>query len=107
MENEGNEWDITVWKKVVREKMEEFGLRKWKQGISGKSTVKWYESNMEPLAERIYDGSYCSEFLFKARSQSLEVIARTYRWNSDGCNVCRVCDSGEEKSVYHVIVDCV
>ena len=38
MENEGNEWDISVWKKVVREKVEEFGLRKWKQGMSGKST---------------------------------------------------------------------
>ena len=43
MENEGNEWDISGWKKVIREKVEEFGLKKWKQGISGKSTLKWYE----------------------------------------------------------------
>ena len=62
---------------------------------------------MKTRAERVYDGSYSSELLFKARSQSQEVNARTYKWNSDGCSACRVCDSGEQESVYHVIVECV
>ena len=51
------------------------GLRKWKQGMSGKSTLKWHVSKAKPRLERIYDGSYSSELLFRSRSQSLEVNA--------------------------------
>ena len=36
----------------------------------------------------MYDGSYASELLFKALSQSLEVNARTYRGNNKGCKIC-------------------
>ena len=79
MESDGVACDIRVWKKVVNEKVEEYGLRKWKHGIIGKSTLKWYESKLKPMAERLYDGSYSSELLFRSRSQSLVVNARTYR----------------------------
>ena len=67
MENEGIEWNIRVWKKVVRQKVEEIGLRKGNQGMSGKRTLKWYESKMKHMVECVYDGSYCSELLFTAR----------------------------------------
>ena len=45
--------------------------------MTGKSTLQWYEHKVKPLAERVYDGGYGSELLFKARSQSLEVNAHT------------------------------
>ena len=90
----------------MNEKVEENSLRKWKQGISGKSTLKWYESKLKPMAERVYDGSYSSELLFRSMSQSLEVNARTYRWNADGNRECQVCGSGELESVYHVLIEC-
>ena len=106
MESEGVAWDIRVWKKVVNERVEEYGLRKWKQGISGKSTLKWYESKLKPMAESVYNGNYNSELLFHSRSQSLEVNARTYRWNVDGIRECQVCESGELESVYHVFIEC-
>ena len=79
MQSNGHNWDMRVWKKVIKQKVEEYGLRKWKQGMTGKSTLQWYEHKVKPLAERVYDGGYGSELLFKARSQSLEVNARTYR----------------------------
>ena len=106
MEDVGDAWNMKVWKKVVREKVEEYGLKKWKQGMSGKSTLKWYETKLKPMAERTYDGSYSSDLLFKARSQSLEVNDRTYRWNDVGSRECQVCRTGDVESVYHVIVEC-
>ena len=53
-----------------------------------------------------YDGSWSSELLFKTRSQSLEVNARTYRWNTDKSKECKVCNRKENESVFHVIVEC-
>ena len=49
----------------------------------------------------MYDGSYSSELLFKAHSQSLEVYSRTYRWNAEGSKECKVCDTQVEESAFH------
>ena len=91
---------------MIAENVVECGLRKWKSGINGKSKLQWYESKVKPAAERVYDGSFGSELLFKVRSQSLEVNARTYRWNEDGSKECKVCAMGVDESVYHMIVEC-
>ena len=40
--------------------------------------------------KRYYDGSVGSQFLFKARTQSLEVNSRTYRWNENKEKRCSV-----------------
>ena len=106
MEDVIDAWSMKVWKKIVREKEEEYGLKKWKQGISSKRTLKWYEGKVKPMVERKYDGSYSSELLFRARSQSLAVNDQTYRWNDVGSRECQVCRISEVKSVYHVIVEC-
>ena len=80
-------------------------MKKWKQGIRGKSTLKWYETKVKPMIERTYDGGYISELLFRARSQSLEVNDQTYRWNDVGSRECQVRRTSEVESVYHVIVE--
>ena len=67
--------------------------------MTGKSTLKWYESKEKPASERPHDGSFSSELLFKARFQSLEVNARTYRWNKDGSKECKVCAMGVDERV--------
>ena len=103
---EGGDWNLTKWKKIVNVKVREYGLNKWKSSMDAKSTLQWYKRKCQPACEKLYDGSYGSELLFKARSQSLEVNARTYRWNSDGSKLCKMCDSGSEETVYHVIVEC-
>ena len=51
------------------------------------------------MPERVYDGSFDSEILFKVRSQSFEVNSRTHRWNESGSRECRVCGIGAEECV--------
>ncbi len=102
----GNEWSMQKWKIVVDGRVKEMGLRKWKNGINEKVTLAWYRYKEKPKRECMYDGSYGSELLFKARTMSLEVNARTYRWSESGIKTCEQCTSGEDETVKHVIVKC-
>ena len=106
MSGEGGDWNIMRWKKVVNQKVRELGWRKWKSGMESKSTLVWYREKEVPKCERYYDGSWGSELLFKARTQSLEVNGRTYRWNTDRNRMCKMCNIEEVESVYHLIVEC-
>ena len=40
------------------------------------------------------------------KTQSLEVNARTYRFNEEGVKRCLKCDLGEDEMVMHVLVEC-
>jgi hypothetical protein len=51
------------------------------RGDGEKSTLEWFMRKKCPKPEIFYGGCYGSELLFKARSKSLEVNGRTYRWN--------------------------
>ena len=104
---DGWNWSVERWRKVVHMRVSELGLKKWKSSMENKSTLEWYREKGVPKYESFYDGSWGSELLFKARSQSLEVNGRTYRWNTDGSRLCKVCRNLEVESVYHVIVECV
>ena len=77
MNGEGYDWDERKWKNIVKQKVSELGVSKWRKGIVGKSTLKWYSMKDRPRYESFYDGGWSSELLFKARSQSLELNART------------------------------
>ena len=103
---DGRQWSETKWKKVVREQVSEYGRDKWRNGMQSKSTLVWYRNKVMPRHECMYEGSYASELLFKARSQSLEVNARTYRWSVDGSRECKSCGTAAEESVFHLIVEC-
>ena len=94
------------WKKIINERVSRYGLNKWKSGISGKVTLEWYASKECPKYVRYYDGSVGSQLLFKARTQSLELNARTYRWNENGVKRCMNCDLNEDETVMHVMVEC-
>ena len=93
------------WKKIINGSIADLGLEKWKRGMVGKSTLHWYARKEKPEMERCYDGSPNSTLLFKARTQSLEVNARTYRWSETGSKMCGVCGDGDE-TVEHVMVEC-
>ena len=103
---DGQQWSEAVWKKAVKEHVSEYGRGKWRNGMQSKSTLVWYKNKEMPRHESMYEGSYASELLFKARSQSLEVNARTYRWSVDGSRECKICDIGVEESVFHLFVEC-
>ena len=44
-----------------------------------------------PKHEYFYDGSKGAELVFKARSGSLELLTRTYRWSDSKSKVCPKC----------------
>ena len=57
------------WKNIIKGKVSEYGLNKWKSGINGKVTLEWYASKECPNYVSYYDGSVGSQLLFKARTQ--------------------------------------
>ena len=87
-------------------KVQERGREVWKEGMSEKSSLEWYARKDEPRSECFYDGSRSGELLFKARTQSLEVNSRTYRWENDGDKTCKMCDSGRDETIEHVLLEC-
>ena len=70
-----------------------------------KSTLNMYRSKEKPRYEGCYDGSWGSSLLFKARTGSLEVNARTYRFNGRG-NMCEWCEGRENETVAHLVIEC-
>ena len=73
--------------------------------MEGKSTMNMYKLKEKPNAESFYDGSWNGTLLFKARTRSLEVKCRTYRWDPDNSKMCRACNQ-EEESLEHFMVVC-
>ena len=65
---------------TVNERVQERECGKWAQSLWEKSSVEWYRRKTQPKSECFYDGSMGSELPFKARTKSLEVNSRVYRW---------------------------
>ena len=93
-------------KRELNNKVEEKGRNEWKCKMSGKSTLEWYRGKDRPGYESCYDGSYGSDLLFKARTKSLELNSRVYRWTNGGSKTCIVCESGEDETIEHMITEC-
>ena len=55
--------------------------------------------------EKFYVVDWMSKFLFKARTGSLEVNGRTYRWSGKGEN-CEWCALGVKETVEHLVLKC-
>ena len=100
-------WGNERWKKEINVKVQDRGREVWREGMNGKSTIEWYRTKDEPKCERFYDGSRSAELLFKARTKSLELNSRTYRWENDGDKSCKMCDSGKDETIEHVLLECV
>ena len=93
-------------KRKVKDKIQEKGLQKWSQGVGGKSSLEWYQGKARPKSEAFYDGSLGSILLFKARTKSLEVNSRVYRWANEGSKECRMCTWGVDETIVHVLIEC-
>ena len=92
-------------KKAIQRKIIERSQREWEAGIERKSTLAIYRNKKQPKTESFYDGSWSSMLLFKARTGSLEVNARTHWWNGIGAE-CEWCNMGERETIVHMIVEC-
>ena len=65
-----------------------------------------FKEKIAPMKEMYYDGSYASELLFKARSLSLEVNSRTYRFPLTKNKECLGRLSGIDETVEHMVCEC-
>lgn len=120
MEWNNKEWEITLspgdetlystdrWKGFINDKVQEYGLNKWRRGIEKKSTLHMYGKKVKPNKELFYNGDWGSSLLFKARSGSLELNSRTYRYNENRDKKCRMCnlDNGVDETIHHVMIEC-
>lgn len=103
-------YDMKQWRVYINTRVQEFGLGKWRRGIESKSSLIRYAKKKCPRKEVFYDGSWGSSLLFKARSGSLELNDRTYRFNDSRTKNCehgclregRVID----ETLHHVMVEC-
>ena len=90
--------------------MKEYGLAKWRTGIENKQTLVRYGLKKAPHWESFYDGSWGSSLLFKARSGSLEVNERTYRFNPRNSKECEhgciVNGRVAEETIQHIMTEC-
>ena len=99
-------WSKEKWKKEIDSRVTGMGLEKWKHNIENKSTLALYHGKEKPRKELFYDGSKRGELLFKARTGSMELNARTYRWNPEGTKNCLMCRCGDEETIEHCMVEC-
>ena len=100
-------WNQNKWKKEINQKTENYRLEKWQNEMKKKPTLKMYFDNkIKPQKEIYYDGSFGSSLLFKARSGSLELNSRTYRWNENQTKLCTKCNEGVEEDLSHVMIHC-
>ena len=102
----GYDWTLDKWKKEVNSQVKIFGLEVWRVKMSSKVTLRYYMEKKIPCKELFYDGSFASELLFKARTLSLEVNARTYRFSESGSKECKACLNNIDETVEHVINSC-
>ena len=95
----------TKWKGMVGKEIEKYGLEKWKNGMIGKTSLVRYQEKQVPRREIFYDGSLGSSLLFKARTESVELNARTYRWQ-ENYDKCKLFVRKPKEDVTHWIVEC-
>ena len=93
-------------KRDIRKRVQKKGWEEWRQGMETKSSLEWYRAKEVPRRELFLDGNQGSSLLFKARSKSLEVNSRVYRWGNEGSKQCRMCDGGQDETVEHMFLEC-
>ena len=99
-------WSQDRWKKEIGDKVQEVARDEWVRKMRTKSSLEWYLGKQQPGREPFYDGSMGGELLFKARTKSLELNSRTYRWANEGNKRCTTCESGEDETIEHVLLKC-
>ena len=88
--------------KDIKKKVKENGYEEWKNGMEGKSTLRWYKSKTNIKKEDWYKGNWGGKLLFKARSGTLEVNGRKREMNEQGCKFCEE----EKETLEHFIIEC-
>ena len=102
---EGNEKKIG---NIIKKEIQKKGVKKWKENMEKKNSLRWYKVKEKPRKENIYDGSWGSTLLFKARTDSLELNEKKRKWG--GVNdKCEKCEDGSDRRVEtleHFVTEC-
>ena len=72
-----------------------------------KSTLRVYTAK-ETIGgvDHFWDNSRGSALLFKARSDSLELARRKFRWTTSDSDVCQVCSLQTSETITHFLLEC-
>ena len=96
----------SMWKKKVEEIIMEKGLRQWKEGCNRKSSLKYYSHKKKPAVEHLYDGSWRSQLLFRARAGCLRTRAKERHWNDRQEGNCTLCNDNKKENEFHIVMEC-
>ena len=66
------QWSESKWEKVFRDRERKFRCNMCKNGMQNNCRLVRCKNKEIPRRESMYEGSYGSELLFKARSQTFE-----------------------------------
>ena len=109
-EEDAANFDENKWKRVINRKVQGYGLAKWRNGIESKVSLGLYAIKPQPKMEFFFDGNWASTLLFKARSNSMEINDRTYRFNEGRIRECEMCRNGiidgAFETTIHLIAEC-
>lgn len=95
----------TDWRKKLDQKVKEKSQQKWERGLRNKSSLEVYRKKTQPRVEDIYHGGKGCQLLFKSRTGSLGVRAKTVKWEKSG-EKCICCELGEGETVEHLLLKC-
>ena len=84
--------------------VQEWEAHRWREGLADKSTLSIYRQKKAICREQIYDNSYPSALLFRARAGSLETNKRLAKFRPL-TETCDLCGEGVE-DVVHVLCGC-
>lgn len=88
--------------KDIKKKIRANGLNRWKAGMEGKSTLKWYKRKQKPEGVTWHWGDWGSKLLYKARTGTLELNGRNREVENQKCS----CRTQVKETVEHFIVEC-
>ena len=92
----------------IKKEIQKKGVDKWKENMRKKNSLRWYKIKEKPKRENIYDGSWESKLLFKARTDSLEVNEKRRKWGGEN-DKCEKCEDGRDRQIEtleHLMTEC-
>jgi hypothetical protein len=96
---------IKLREKAIKQSVATKYTQDWKDTLTSKTSLKLYRDMEAPSLKQIYDGTWGSELLFKARTNSWPLGYRTCKWDgTDGR--CRQCNSGDIEDIIHLVIHC-
>ena len=92
----------------VKQEIKNEGLKKWKANMEKKKSLRWHKNKEKPKMKKIYNGSWKSTLLFKARTDSLEVNEKRKKWggDKDSCEKCEIRKERNTETLDHVLIEC-